>query len=212
MLGVLNSSGVFYSLWINSKNHFGTFIKLQSIFPTKYYWSMFKSNEGTRRNKTLLVISLTFGFLLISARPSGFGHCKVISTFRNVTVQGCTTTQPVPIGTCQGYCTSNTTAMLEPPYYQANCRCCKPVELQPLAVTLSCTDGSELLNYQMAVITACLCERCSHTPGVINPPGSGAFKPSERPTTGINSGSGSGSGEIEDENDVFDYMKALLTK
>ena len=79
-------------------------------------------------------------------------------------------------------------------------------------MTLLCADGSALVNYEIAVITACLCESCSHTAEVINPPGPDVLKPSERPTTDISTGSGSGSGEIEDENDVFDYMKTFLKR
>ena len=75
-------------------------------------------------------------------------------------------------------------------------------------VTLQCPDGSELMNYQTAVIAACSCETCSHSPGVISLPGSGGFKPTEIPTTEL----GSGSGEGEEENDVFDFIKAFQKK
>lgn len=108
--------------------------------------------------------NVLFQFLFLLALPPS--ECATVPAYKNISFKGCVSEAPVDVGSCSGHCSSNTTAMMIPPYYQSNCLCCKPTQLRPIKVLLSC-GKNDYLERQLAVITACSCEQCSYEPIVM---------------------------------------------
>ncbi|XP_066301830.1 von Willebrand factor C and EGF domain-containing protein-like [Branchiostoma lanceolatum] len=91
------------------------------------------------------------------------GSCK--PTYSNTTLElgECVSTTPIRMSTCSGRCSSTARIMLEPPYLDMDCTCCKPTRLRREVAQLSCADNT-VIEQPYYVIEACGCEGCDYDP------------------------------------------------
>ncbi|XP_035688605.1 von Willebrand factor C and EGF domain-containing protein-like [Branchiostoma floridae] len=91
------------------------------------------------------------------------GSCK--PTYSNTTLQlgECVSTSPIRMSTCSGRCSSTARILLEPPYLDMDCTCCKPTRVRRELAQLSCADNT-VIEQPYYIIEACGCEGCEYDP------------------------------------------------
>ena len=113
--------------------------------------------------------------------------CKVKYTKQKIKHNGCTSSGPVTVASCSGECESSATFSALSPYYEQECRCCKPVQFGTRDIRMVCLRGG-MEKLRLSIIKRCVCNACSEeNKGITGTTASP--KTTEEPT-----GSGTGSG------------------
>ncbi|XP_006820507.2 intestinal mucin-like protein [Saccoglossus kowalevskii] len=93
-------------------------------------------------------------------------NCRNYTQDVNITVDGCTSNSPTPVGYCEGRCNSRVEYSFTLHQIILDCKCCQVVRSNKRVVDLLCQNGTQV-EYEYEHIEGCDCVPCDPLEGVV---------------------------------------------
>ena len=127
----------------------------------------FKVPHRLLRINNSLNLFLFFSATTSSTSTPAPSPCVVKLTPEKIKHKSCISQEKVLLASCSGACQSSASFLLEAPYFQQDCSCCRPTEFEDLDVSMFClAKRSSTINDVITIkrIKTCDCSPCNAKP------------------------------------------------